>query len=58
MIGIWIQILFAHEPTVRKISMTCLLSHESEFEGGELEIEKEKQSKTCARTSCILCIFY
>ena len=31
-----------HEPPVRKISMTCLLSHESEFEGGELEIEKEK----------------
>ena len=33
---------FAHEPPVRKISMTCLLSHESEFEGGELQIEKEK----------------
>ena len=33
---------FAHEPTVRKISMTCLLSHESEFEGCELEIEKEE----------------
>ena len=33
---------FAHEPTVRKISMTCLLSHESEFEGGELQIEKDK----------------
>ena len=33
---------FAHEPPVRKISMTCLLSHESEFEGGELEIEKEE----------------
>ena len=33
---------FVHEPTVRKISMTCLLSHESEFEGGELQIEKEK----------------
>ena len=33
---------FVHEPTVRKISMTCLLSHESEFEGGELEIEKEE----------------
>ena len=32
---------FTHEPPVRKISMTCLLSHESEFEGGELEIEKE-----------------
>ncbi len=31
----------AHEPPVRKISMTCLLSHESEFEGGELQIEKE-----------------
>ena len=33
---------FAHEPTVRKISMTCLLSHESEFEGGELQMEKEE----------------
>ena len=33
---------FSHEPTVRKISMTCLLSHESEFEGGELQLEKEK----------------
>jgi PKHD-type hydroxylase len=33
---------FAHEPTVRKISMTCLLSHESEFEGGELQIEKDE----------------
>ena len=28
----------AHEPPVRKISMTLLLNHESEFEGGELEI--------------------
>ena len=27
-----------HEPPVRKISMTCLLSHESEFEGGGLEL--------------------
>ena len=33
---------FAHEPTVRKISMTCLLSHESEFEGGELQIERDE----------------
>ena len=33
---------FSHEPPVRKISMTCLLSHESEFEGGELEMEKEE----------------
>jgi len=31
---------FKHEPPVRKISMTCLLSHESEFEGGGLEINK------------------
>jgi PKHD-type hydroxylase len=29
---------FKHEPPVRKISMTCLLSHESEFEGGGLEL--------------------
>jgi PKHD-type hydroxylase len=29
---------FQHEPPVRKISMTCLLSHESEFEGGGLEL--------------------
>jgi len=27
-----------HEPPVRKISMTLLLNHESEFEGGHLEI--------------------
>ena len=27
---------------IRKISMTCLLSHESEFEGGELQIERDK----------------
>ena len=31
----------AHEPPVRKISMTCLLSPESEFEGGELELMAE-----------------
>ena len=31
----------AHEPPVRKISMTCLLSHESEFEGGDLEVMSE-----------------
>ena len=32
---------FAHEPPVRKISMTLLLSPESEFEGGDLELMKE-----------------
>ena len=32
-----------HEPPVRKISMTCLLSPESEFEGGGLELMKEGQ---------------
>ena len=31
----------AHEPPVRKISMTCLLSPESEFEGGDLELVSE-----------------
>jgi PKHD-type hydroxylase len=34
------DINFKHEPPVRKISMTCLLSHESEFEGGGLEVNK------------------
>jgi len=29
------------EPPVRKISMTCLLSHEDEFEGGGLELMSE-----------------
>ena len=28
----------AHEPPVRKISMTCLLSPENQFEGGDLEL--------------------
>jgi len=35
------DINFAHEPPVRKISMTCLLSPESEFEGGDLEVMSE-----------------
>ena len=35
---------FAHEPTVRKISMTLLLSPDNEFEGGDLEIMKEGQA--------------
>ena len=30
-----------HEPPVRKISMTCLLSPEHEFEGGDLELMAE-----------------
>ena len=32
-----------HEPPVRKISMTCLLSPESEFEGGDLELMAENK---------------
>ena len=32
---------FKHEPPVRKISMTCLLSPESDFQGGDLELMKE-----------------
>ena len=35
------DIAFLHEPPVRKISMTCLLSPESEFEGGDLELMSE-----------------
>ena len=35
------DVSMAHEPPVRKISMTCLLSPESEFEGGDLELMKE-----------------
>ena len=31
----------ANEPPVRKISMTCLLSPENEFEGGDLELMTE-----------------
>ena len=38
------DINFQHEPTVRKISMTILLSPENEFEGGDLELVKEGQS--------------
>ena len=34
----------ANEPPVRKISMTCLLSPENEFEGGDLELIKEGQA--------------
>jgi len=33
-----------HEPPIRKISMTCLLSPENEFEGGDLELIKSGQS--------------
>ena len=35
------EILGKSQPPVRKISMTCLLSHESEFEGGGLELLEE-----------------
>ena len=37
------DIVGINEPPVRKISMTCLLSHESEFEGGGLELMTEGQ---------------
>jgi len=33
-----------NEPPVRKISMTCLLSPENEFEGGDLQLVKESNS--------------
>jgi PKHD-type hydroxylase len=34
----------ANEPPVRKISMTCLLSPEHEFEGGDLQLMKEDKT--------------
>lgn len=34
------SIEMSKEPTVRKISMTCLLSPENEFEGGDLELSE------------------
>ena len=37
------DVSMAHEPPVRKISMTCLLSDPSTFTGGDLEfMEKNK----------------
>ena len=38
------DVIMNHEPPVRKISMTCLLSPQNEFEGGDLELIKEGQS--------------
>ena len=35
------DVTMQNEPPVRKISMTCLLSPESEFEGGDLELQSE-----------------
>ena len=35
------DVVMQHEPPVRKISMTCLLSPENEFEGGDLELMAE-----------------
>ena len=32
------DVVMQHEPPVRKISMTCLLSPENQFEGGDLEL--------------------
>ena len=45
--------VFTHEPPVRKISMTCLLSHESEFEGGELQIFREENKVKLTQGSAI-----
>jgi PKHD-type hydroxylase len=37
------DVIMAHEPPVRKMSMTLLLSPESEFEGGGLELMDENK---------------
>ena len=45
---------FVHEPTVRKISMTCLLSDPSTFSGGELEfMDKGKKINDLKRGQAI-----
>ena len=52
------DVSMAHEPPVRKISMTILLNHESQFEGGELELmapgKKAKQGIVMGRAVRIL----
>ena len=40
-----------HEPPVRKISMTCLLSPKNEFEGGDLELMAEGKVAKIKQTS-------
>ena len=44
----------AHEPPVRKISMTVLLSHESQFEGGDLEIMKSGKSAKLKQGNAVM----
>jgi len=39
------DLVMTKEPPVRKISMTVLLNHPSEFEGGELEIGGKRTAK-------------
>ena len=46
---------FVHEPTVRKISMTCLLSDPSDFKGGELEfMDKGKRPNDLKQGQAII----
>ena len=39
------DVIFTHEPPVRKISMTVLLNHPSEFEGGDLQVGVKNKAK-------------
>jgi len=43
-----------HEPPVRKISMTLLLNHPSEFEGGDLELLSPGKSKKLEQGHAII----
>ena len=43
----------AHEPPVRKISMTLLLNHPSEFEGGHLELMAPGRYKELTQGSAV-----
>ena len=44
---------FTHEPPVRKISMTLLLSPENEFEGGDLELMSEGKAAKLTQGNAI-----
>ena len=50
---------FVHEPTVRKISMTCLLSDPSDFKGGELEfMDKGKRPNDLKQGQAIFLLLF
>lgn len=47
------DVVCEHEPVIRKISMTCLLSHESEYEGGGLEMMESNKIINCKQGEAV-----